>query len=150
MNRMSYKFKFQKVMSIKENEKNQVLADYKSSVKEFEEAAKSLYESLKKKETLEEDQRQQLQSGLSIQSIRHQQSFITGLEKTIMYYQQLVIKARNKMQQLQAILTEKNIEVKKYEVMHEKDFAVYEGQIKMQESQMMDEISIQQFMSKGR
>ncbi|MEH7234772.1 flagellar export protein FliJ [Bacillus sp. JJ1562] len=147
---MSYKFKFQKVMSIKENEKNQVLADYKTSVKEFEEAAEALYESLKKKETLEENQRQQLQGGLSIQSIRHQQSFITGLEKTIMYYQNLVIRARTKMQQLQALLTEKNIEVKKYEVMNEKDFAIYEGQIKMQESQMMDEISIQQYMSKGR
>ncbi|MEH7385731.1 flagellar export protein FliJ [Bacillus sp. JJ1521] len=147
---MSYKFKFQKVMSIKENEKNQVLADYKTSVKEFEDAAKSLYESLKKKETLEENQRQQLRSGLSVQSIRHQQSFITGLEKTIMYYQHLVIKARNKMQQLQVLLTEKNIEVKKYEVMQEKDFAIYEGQLKMLEGQMMDEISIQQYMSKGR
>ncbi|MCC3357472.1 flagellar export protein FliJ [Bacillus sp. REN16] len=147
---MTYKFKFQKVMSIKENEKNQVLADYKTSVKEFEDAAEALYETLKKKELLEENQRQQLQGGLSIQSIRHQQSFITGLEKTIMSYQHLVIKARNKMQQLQALLTEKNIEVKKYEVMHEKDFAVYEGHLKMQESQMMDEISIQQYMSKGR
>ncbi|WP_010282439.1 flagellar export protein FliJ [Bacillus timonensis] len=147
---MSYKFKFQKVMSIKENEKNQVLADYKTSVKEFEDAATSLYESLKKKETLEESQRQQLQNGLSIQSIRHQQSFITALEKTIMNYQHLVSNARQKMQQLQAVLTEKNIEVKKYEVMNERDFAIYEGQIKMQESQMMDEISIQQYMSKGR
>lgn len=147
---MSYKFKFQKVMSIKENEKNQVLSDYKSSVKEFEEAAEALYDSLKKKEILEENQRQQLQSGLSIQSIRQQQSFITSLEKTIMYYQNLVIKARNKMQQLQTLLTEKNIEVKKYEIMHEKDFAVHEGLLKMQESHLMDEISIQQYMSKGR
>ncbi|WP_077617816.1 flagellar export protein FliJ [Bacillus sinesaloumensis] len=147
---MSYKFKFQKVMSIKENEKNQVLADYQTSVKEFEEVAEALYESLKKKETLEENQRKQLQGGLSIQSIRHQQSFITGLEKTIMYYQQLVFKARQKMQKYQTLLTEKNIEVKKYEVMNEKDFAVYEGLIKMQENQLMDEISIQQYMSKGR
>jgi len=147
---MSYTFKFQKVKSIKENEKNQVLADYKSSVKEFEEVAEALYDSLKKKEILEENQRQQLQNGLSIQSIRQQQSFITSLERTIMYYLNLVIKARNKMQQLQILLTEKNIEVKKYEVMHEKDFAIYEGLLKMQESQMMDEISIQQYMSKGR
>ncbi|WP_453996948.1 flagellar export protein FliJ [Bacillus nitroreducens] len=147
---MSYKFKFQKVMSIKENEKNQILADYKTSVKEFEEAAESLYETLKKKEVLEENQRTQLQFGLSIQSIRHQQSFITGLERTISYYQQLVIRARQKMQQLQDLLTEKNIEVKKYEVMNEKELAIYEGQLKIQESQMMDEISIQQYMSKGR
>lgn len=147
---MSYKFKFQKVMSIKENEKNQILADYKTSVKEFEEAAESLYEKLKKKEVLEENQRTQLQFGLSIQSIRHQQSFITGLERTISYYQQLVIRARQKMQQLQDLLTEKNIEVKKYEVMNEKELAIYEGQLKIQESQMMDEISIQQYMSKGR
>ncbi|WP_449540009.1 flagellar export protein FliJ [Ferdinandcohnia sp. Marseille-Q9671] len=147
---MSYQFKFQKVLSIKESEKNQVLADYKSSVKEFETAAEALYESLKKKETLEEHQRQQLTNGLSIHSIRHQQSFITGLEKTIVYYQQLVIKTRQKMQQLQALLTEKNIEVKKYEVIHEKDIANYEGQLKIYESQMMDEISIQQFLSKGR
>ncbi|MFS0865105.1 flagellar export protein FliJ [Fredinandcohnia sp. 179-A 10B2 NHS] len=147
---MSYQFKFQKVLSIKENEKNQVLADYKTSVKEFEEVAEALYESLKKKETLEENQRQQLTNGLSIHSIRHQQYFISGLEKTIMYYQQLVIKARQKMQQLQALVTEKNIEVKKYEIMNEKEFSIYEGQLKLQENQIMDEISIQQYLNRGK
>ncbi|MFT4413563.1 flagellar export protein FliJ [Fredinandcohnia humi] len=147
---MSYQFKFQKVLAIKESEKNQILADYKTSVKEFEVAAEALYESLKKKETLEENQRQQLTNGLSIHNIRHQQYFITGLEKTIMYYQQLVVKARQKMQHLQMLVTEKNIEVKKYEKMHEKDFMVYEGQLRMIESQVMDEISIQQYMNRGK
>ncbi|MCH1623783.1 flagellar export protein FliJ [Fredinandcohnia quinoae] len=146
---MSYQFKFQKILTIKENEKNQVLADYKESVKEFENVAQGLYDSLKKKETLEEHQREELTNGLSIDDIRSQQYFISSLEKTINYYQQLVVKSRNKMQKLQAILTEKNIEVKKYEKISERDFANHVQTINAFENHFMDEISIQQYMNKG-
>ena len=54
---MAYQFKFEKIMNLKEREKDEVLSNYNESVKRFEEAAESLFRSLKKKEDLESYQR---------------------------------------------------------------------------------------------
>jgi flagellar protein FliJ len=146
---MSYQFEFQKLLAIREREKDKVLVDYNESVKNFEALAEKLYSYLKRKEELEEKKVSKLSTGLKIQDIRHQQQFITNLEKTIAYYQRLVMDSRQKMQQFQAILLEKNIEVKKFEKMKEKRLQAFVAELNHQESKLMDEISIQQFMGKG-
>ncbi len=140
---------FQKLVKIKETEKNQILSDYQHSVNEFEMVAEKLYASLKKKEDLLSSQQQKLAIGLSVFEMRHQQSFISNLEQTISYYQQLVIKARNKMQLMQSKLQEKNIEVKKYEILHEKRYRDFLQTIQVMENKFMDEISIQQYINRG-
>ncbi len=146
---MSYQFEFQKLLAIREIEKDKVLVDYNESVKHFETLAEKLYSYLKRKEELEEKKVSKLSTGLKIQDIRHQQQFITNLEKTIAHYQKLVMDSRHKMQQFQAILLEKNIEVKKFEKMKEKRLQAFVADLNYQESKIMDEISIQQFMGKG-
>ena len=50
---MTYQFRFEKIMIVKEREKEEALSVYNEAVKRFEEAAEKLYESLKKKEDLE-------------------------------------------------------------------------------------------------
>lgn len=144
---MKYQYKFGRVLAIKEREKDEALSLYQESVKKFEEVAQKLYELLKKKEDLEAYQATGLQSGLSILEIRHQQQFIGNLEKTIQHYQKMVINARNRMNLRQEKLMEKNIEVKKYEKIREKDFAHFLEELKANESKQMDDISIQQFIS---
>ena len=146
---MSYQFKFHKLLSIKESEKDQVLSEYNESVKSFETLAEKLYSFLKRKEELEKSQISKLNTGLMIQDIRHHQQFITNLEKTISHYQRLVIESRQKMQVVQSKLIEKNIEVKKFEKIKENSFQYYSREIHHYESKVMDEISIQQFMSRG-
>lgn len=146
---MSYQFEFQKLLAIKEREKEKVLVDYNESVKNFEALAEKLYSYLKRKEEIEEKKVSKLKTGLQIQDIRHQQQFITNLEKTIVHYQKLVIDSRQKMQQIQAILLEKNIEVKKFEKIKEKRLQAFIVEFNHQEGKLMDEISIQQFMGKG-
>ncbi|WP_010172480.1 hypothetical protein [Bacillus coahuilensis] len=59
--------------------------------------AEKLYELLKKKEDLIDYQEKQLQIGIAVQSIRQHSSFLTNLEKSISYYQERVIQARNRM-----------------------------------------------------
>ncbi|MCA1030072.1 flagellar biosynthesis chaperone FliJ [Bacillus timonensis] len=145
---MSYQPKFTKLLTIRENEKNQVLADYNEAVKEFELVAEKLYSSLKKKEDLEDVQKSKLSHGLSINDIRHHQKFITSLEKTIMHHQKLVIQARNKMYMLQEKLIEKNIEVKKYEKMNERDLNAFKQLVQANEANVMNEVSIQQYMKR--
>jgi flagellar FliJ protein len=146
---MAYQFKFEKIMKLKEREKDEVLSTYNASVKRFEEAAENLFRSLKKKEDLESYQRSKLENGLSVQEIRHHQTFIHNLQKTIDHDQKVVVHTRNQMNFYQDKLLQKNIEVKKYEVLKEKGKLVFLEELRQLEAKQMDDISIQQYMHRG-
>jgi flagellar protein FliJ len=146
---MAYQFKFEKIMKLKEREKDEVLSTYNESVKRFEEAAENLFRSLKKKEDIESYQRSKLENGLSVQEIRHHQSFIHNLQKTIDHDQKVVVHTRNQMNFYQDKLLQKNIEVKKYEVLKEKGKLVFLEELRQIEAKQMDDISIQQYMHRG-
>jgi flagellar protein FliJ len=145
---MIYQYKFEKLLTIKEKEKNDAFSSYNKALKEFEEAAEKLYKLLKKKEDLLHFHQEKLSGGLSIQDIRHHQLFMDNLEKIIEHYQKTVIEARYRMTLQQDKLMEKNMEVKKYEKIRERDFQRFLDAIKETENKNMDEISIQQFLSK--
>ena len=136
-------------MKLKEREKDEVLSNYNESVKRFEEAAENLFRSLKKKEDLESYQRSKLENGLSVQEIRHHQTFIHNLQKTIDHDQKVVVHTRNQMNFYQDKLLQKNIEVKKYEVLKEKGKLVFLEELRQLEAKQMDDISIQQYMHRG-
>lgn len=143
---MGFQYKFDNILQLKEKEKGDALADYHFSVQKFKEAAEMLYELLKRKEDLESYQSTKLKNGLAILEIRHHQQFITNLEKSIEYYQKMVMNARNRMNLHQEKLIETNIEVKKYTKMKEKDFQHYIEDRKHIEAKQMDDVSIQQYM----
>ncbi|QPA32051.1 flagellar export protein FliJ [Thermaerobacillus caldiproteolyticus] len=145
---MVYAFKFDKVLAMKEKEKETAISEYNEALKRFEEVAEKLYRCLKQKEDYERIHKQKLQLGLSIQDIRYFQQFMTNLERTIHHYQHLVIQAREQMQAKQAKLAELNIEVKKYEKMKEKHVQTVLQTIRANENKWMDEISIQQFANR--
>ncbi|MGG1025913.1 flagellar export protein FliJ [Bacillus licheniformis] len=146
---MAYSFKFQKLLELKENEKDQSFAEYQHSVSEFEKVAEKLYESMSQKETLEKNKEIKMQTGMSVQEMRHYQQFVTNLETTIYHYQKLVMMKRNEMNEKQHDLTEKNIELKKFEKMKEKQFEMYTLQNKANELKEMDDISIAQYITQG-
>lgn len=146
---MIYKYKFEKVLTIKEKEKSDAQVKYDEAQKSFEQVAEKLYRLFKKKEELIDFQQIKLSTGLSVQEIRHNQLFMDNLEKLINQCQQEVIQARYRMNFQKEILKEKNIEVKKYEKIKEKDIQKFHEVVKVAENKQMDEISIQQFLSKG-
>jgi len=147
---MGYNFRFAKILSLKESEKDKALSEYNEALKKFEQVAERLYHSLKQKEDLEEIHKKKLQSGLSIDEIRHYQVFLGNLERTIHHYQQIVIQARGQLELKQAKLAELNIEVKKYEKMKEKYNLAYLQAVKSEENKFIDEISIQQYVNRGK
>lgn len=143
---MSYQYKFEKILTLKEREKDEASTTYNVAVKRFEDAAEHLYELLKRKEDLEEYQAQKMTSGLSVQEIRHHQQFVGNLVKMIEHSQKMVLNARNSMNFYQQKLVEKNLEVKKYVKIKEKDYWKYTQAEKAVEAKMMDDISIQQYI----
>lgn len=146
---MTYQFRFQKIMDIKENEKEKSLAEYNQSVNDFENVAQKLYDSLKQKEVLEENTLSRLNQGMQVQEIRHYQQFVNNLEKTISHYQKLVVMTRSRMNEKQVKLMKHNIEVKKYEKLKEKQQEDYQIGIKYIENKYMDDLSIQTYMYRG-
>ncbi|GLI85801.1 hypothetical protein ANABIO32_35540 [Rossellomorea marisflavi] len=144
--RMTYEYRFERILTLKEQEKEDMQEQYKSSVSKFQEAAEQLYGALKKKETLEAMQVEKLSTGLSILDIRHHQQFITNLEKTISYFQNLVVQARNRMNWYEEKMIEMNMEVKKYERLKEKDFKAFLVRLQAEENKQLDEVSVTQYM----
>ncbi|KYC59741.1 MAG: flagellar export protein FliJ [Heyndrickxia coagulans] len=142
---MNYHYKFEKILDVKEKEKDEALSAYKNAVQAFENVARELYALLKKKEDLEAHQAEKMKAGLSVQEIRHYRRFIDDIEKSIHYYQNLVMNARNRMNWYQQKLQEKNIEVKKYEKLKDKDYSRFLMKLKLQEEKQADEISTQTF-----
>jgi len=138
---VSYIYRFEKVLTIREQEKNETEIAYKESVRSFEEIATKLYELLKKKEDLIEFQQERLAVGSSIEEVHHYARFIDSLEKTISDVQQKVVQARAKMNWLEEKLLEKNLEVRKFEKMREKDFKVFQQEQDRIEGIFLDEIS---------
>ncbi|KPN93119.1 flagellar export protein FliJ [Lysinibacillus sp. ZYM-1] len=139
---VSYVYRFEKVLTVREQEKNETEMAYKESVRSFEEVATKLYDLLKKKEDLIAFQQDRLTVGSSIDEIHHYARFIDSLEKTIAEVQQKVIQARAKMNWHEEKLLEKNLEVRKFEKMREKDFKLFQQEQDRIESLFLDEISI--------
>jgi len=139
---VSYVYRFENVLTIREQEKNETEMAYKESVRSFEEVAMKLYDLLKKKEDLIAFQQDRLTVGSSIDEIHHYARFIDSLEKTIADVQQKVIQARAKMNWHEDKLLEKNLEVRKFEKMREKDFKLFQQEQDRIESLFLDEISL--------
>ncbi|MDR9791888.1 flagellar export protein FliJ [Aeribacillus pallidus] len=139
---MTYHFRYQKILDVKENEKQKSSKEYEDSVENFKKVATKLYKFLKQKEEFEKLQEEKLNKGMSVQEIKQYQQFVQNLEKTIEHYQQLVIYSRNAMDEKQSILMQKHIEVKQYEKIKEKDYKKFLELRKREEGKMMDEISI--------
>ena len=138
---MAYQYRFEKILDVREQEKTQTEITYKESVKQFEEVATKLYDLLKKKEDLLAYQNERLTIGASIDEINHYARFIDSLEKTIEDIQKKVVQARVKMNWHEEKLLEKNIEVKKYEKMREKDMQVFQIEQERVEVIRLDELS---------
>jgi len=138
---MGFTYKFERILSLREREKDEAVIAYEKAVRKFEEVAEKLYQLLKKKETLEEERLQKIQKGLSVHELRFHQEFLNNLELEIHHVQQLVIRARQAMQYEQKRLMEKNIEVKKLEIIKEKEFQKYSFMLAKEEEKQLDEIA---------
>ncbi len=138
---LQYTYRFEKVLTIREQEKQQTEIAYKESVRSFEEIATKLYEFLKKKEDLISYQNDRLSTGATIDEIHHFTTFIDSLEHTIADLQKKVMQARAKMNWHEQKLLEKNLEVRKFEKMREKDFESFKEQQDRLEMLQLDELA---------
>lgn len=136
-----YTYRFEKILTVKDQEKTESELAFKESIQAFEEIATKLYDLLKKKEDLIHYQQERLKVGSSIDEVNHYSKFIDSMEKTIADVQQKVVQARAKMNWHEQKLLEKNLEVRKYEKMRENDFEKYKEDQQRIEAIQLDELS---------
>jgi len=140
-----YEYRFEKVLTYREQEKTETEIEFKKAVDSFETVATELYELLKRKEDVIADHQEKLKNGFSINEIHNYARFIDSLDKRIEVLQQSVIKARSKMNWFEEKLLEKTIEVKKFEKMKEKDKEHYRTEMEQVEASLLDELSTLKF-----
>ena len=145
---MNYAYRFEQILTVREQEKNETEQAYKESVQAFEEVATSLYELLRKKESLIAYQTERLKTGSTIDEIHQNARFLDSLEKMVDTVQQKVTQARSKMQWYEERLLEKNLEVRKYEKMKERDFEQFQQEQHRLEAIFLDELSTLTFNKK--
>lgn len=143
-----YNYRFAKILDIREQEKTQTEIAYKESVKNFEDVATKLYDMLKRKEDILQYQNDRLQVGATIDEITHYAQFLSSIEKTIDDLQKKVMQARVKMNWHEEKLLEKNIEVRKFEKMREKDRELFNAEQERVESIRLDELSTMAYYKK--
>lgn len=137
-----------KVLHIRENEKTQAQKAYQKSIDIFEEVATQLYELLRKKEKAEALYETYLQASTPIDKIREQAGYIENLSNQIITLQQEVQHARGEMESNHDHLSEAHVEVKKFEKIIQYRQEETAALIKKNEKDSMDEISIQQYLSR--
>lgn len=136
-----YKYRFDSIIVVKEQEKNEVEMAYKKAVQDFEAVAQNLYDSLKRKEDLISYQEQQMKIGMSIQEMHSNAQFLDSMEKAIVDIQNKVIQARSKMEWFEEKLLEQTLECRKYEKMREKDYELFKLEENRLEMLQLDELS---------
>lgn len=143
-----YQYRFEKVLTYREQEKTETEIEYKKAVDSFETVATELYDLLKKKEEVTAEQQEKMKKGFYVNDIHQYGRFMESLEKRIDSLQQAVIKARSKMKWFEEKLLEKTIEVKKFEKMKEKDQEHYRIEMEQAEASLMDELTTSKFHRK--
>ncbi|KAA0966513.1 flagellar export protein FliJ [Sporosarcina sp. ANT_H38] len=143
-----YNYRFDKVLTYREQEKTETEVEFKGSVEAFETVANKLYDLLKKKEDILVAQQIKMTIGFSVNEIHHYSRFIGSLEKRIAEMQQQVIQARSKMNWYENKLLEKTLEVRKFEKMKEKDREHHRAEMEQLEAIQLDELSTLKFRSR--
>ncbi|PIC87623.1 flagellar export protein FliJ [Sporosarcina sp. P20a] len=144
----SFLYRFDKVLNLREQERDETEMAYKEAIEEFEKIATQLYDQMKKKENILEEQQQRMTTGFSIDDLHSYSRFINTLDLTIDHIQQEVMKSRTKMNWYESQLLDKNIEVKKFEKMKEIGKEQYDAEMEHVETNRIDELSTMKFRSR--
>lgn len=139
---MSFQFSMEKVLSVKQKEKESIELELGEAVQAFESIAEEIYSLLKRKEDIENLSNQQFQQRIVVNDLQNTQRFLLSMSNKIKEMQPVLQRARERMQVIQQKLLQQTIEVKKYEKLKEKQFNAYEMELTLYENKQNDEFSV--------
>ncbi|MFA8437503.1 flagellar export protein FliJ [Pueribacillus sp. YX66] len=139
---MASHFRLDKVLKIREKEKDLSEIEFANAQQRFESVARTLYELLKKKEELEKQHEYNMRVGVQADTIRQYNLHLQSLQNSIMEQQMIVNHARFEMEQKRNLIVHKSVEVKKYNLLKDKHIENVLSKMKKEENNQLDELSI--------
>jgi flagellar protein FliJ len=139
---MTFQFSMEKVLSVKQKEKESIELELGEAVQAFESIAEEIYSLLKRKEDIENLSNQQFQQRIVVNDLQNTQRFLLSMSNKIIELQPVLQRARERMQVIQQKLLQQTIEVKKYEKLKERQFHAYEMELTLYENKQNDEFSV--------
>jgi flagellar FliJ protein len=136
----------EKVLSVKQKEKESIELELGEAVQAFESIAEEIYSLLKRKEDIENLSNQQYQQKIVVNDLQNTQRFLLSMSNKIKDLQPILQRARERMQIIQQKLLQQTIEVKKYEKLKERQFNAYEMELTSYENKQNDEFSVLRFV----
>ena len=142
---MSFHFSMEKVLSVKQKEKETIEQELGEAVQAFESIAEEIFSLLKRKEDIENLSNHQYQQKMIVNDLQNTQRFLLSMTNKIKELQPVLQRARERMQIIQQKLLQQTIEVKKYEKLKEKQFTDYKLELSSYENKHNDEFSVLRF-----
>ncbi|SDI93889.1 flagellar export protein FliJ [Natribacillus halophilus] len=143
---MTFTFTLEKLLEFKEREAVELRKGYEEAIGKFETIGYELYRWLKARETLDESQHEDCQTGTTIAAIQSRQMVRENVETTIARCQVKTNAARKEMAKRKEEWQAATIECKKYEKMKGRKWEEYQHEMKKQEQKFIDEIASRQVL----
>lgn len=144
---MAKNFPIERLKSLSESEKKQLEYEYNALYKEFEKITNELLRLMDKKEGIEKVLHQKMEDTLSINRIQQQLTYIQQLEISINQCRERFEQARQKVDHSKRLLTDKSIQVKKYEKLNDKYIRHWKDALKKKDMLKMDEAANLKFIN---
>ncbi|MEH7336026.1 flagellar export protein FliJ [Neobacillus drentensis] len=139
---MSFQFRFEKILSMKEKEKESALNEMNVFRKLKETAEKQLLDMIDKKESYLRDYERLMKNTLRITDIQESEQYIHFLNKQIEKLRKKVMELTKEFQVKNHLLLAKNQEEKMWSSWREKSFAEYTDKINREEQNLLDEMAV--------
>lgn len=138
---MSFHFSLEKVLHLRENEKQVLDGEYRNAYEDFEKIARTLYHFLQQKERLQDRQTENMEKGTPVHDIQALQDNLERLQGKIDHYEALFQTARQATEEKKVRLQDKSIDVKRYEKLKDLHYDLFRKKEKNMETAQLDEIS---------
>lgn len=137
---MTYRFPLQRVLDVKEKEKQQAQQDLGVSLKKQHDVEEKMTALSEKRTTIQEHMIQQSR-GCKALELHDQQRYITHLDRQIVLLQNNLLQTKKEVEKNQGVLMEKSKEEKIWQEWKQEMFTRHQQVALKQEQEMLDEMA---------
>jgi len=142
---MSFQFRFEKFLSMKEKEKESALNELHLYNQKKEQAERQLMEWIEKKDRYLKDYQNLLQQSLKVTDFQEREQYLDFLNKQIERLKGIVIEMTKEFNRKKKVLLAKNTEEKIWSSWRDKSLAEYTERTNREEQTMLDEMAVIRF-----
>ncbi|MCM3763583.1 flagellar export protein FliJ [Neobacillus niacini] len=139
---MSFQFRFEKILTMKEKEKESALNEMNVARKTKELAEQQLLELVKRKESYLRDYQTSMRTSLTVTEIQEREQYLLFLNKQIERERTKVENLTRELALKNQLLLAKNQEEKMWSTWRDKSYDAYAENLKREEQSVLDEMAV--------